>query len=334
MKKRLQIIDELRMLAMVLVIYQHVNGPYVLYVLAFHMPIFFIITGFIFTLGNSWETIKIKDFIIKRAKVILVANYSFILINIVLNVIIAIFTTQKFSIDIKTLFLLGGNAQGFFPMTFWFLPILFFSDILFMLALKNMTNVAYFTVTSLLFSYILTKCPPFSTFLISNNLSRIFMGCFFIGVGYIFSKQIRKLILGEYHIAVNLVVSVIGLIGLIVFCNLNYSPFYMVLNSYGNYIYAVGAALAGSAMLIALVRYIPKVKLLNQFLAWGGRNTLALFPIHVTYLVAINYVETKLGFQMKALWLINLIILCLVTFVTTRFVEKYVPFIAGKGKVK
>lgn len=330
MGKRIDGVDKLRMLAMLLVMYQHVNGPFSLYVLAFHMPIFFIITGFTFAISDSWKKIKFKDFIIKRAKVILVANYLFIIINIVFNIVIGTFTDQSFSLSIKTLFLLGGNSTGLLPMTFWFLPILFFADVFFLLALKSMENVTYFTATSLLFSYILTKCPPFSTYLISSNLSRIFMGTFFIGIGYLFSKPIRQLITGGYKPFVNVVTAIIGAILLVVFCRLNYSPFYMFMNSYGNYVYASIAAIAGSSLLIALVRFIPNIPFLNHFLSWGGRNTLSLFPIHVSYLAVIVFIETKFDFQVPFLWLFNLVILCVLTFVSAKIVEDYLPFMIGK----
>ncbi len=334
MGKRIEGVDILRMLAMLLVMYQHANGPYSLYILAFHMPVFFIITGFTFTLSDSWKYIKVKDFIIKRAKVILIANYSFILLNIILNALISTFTTQQFSISFKTLLLLGGNDQGLLPMTFWFLPILFFADVFFLLALKNMGNVTYFTITSLLFSYILTKCAPFSTYLVSSNLSKIFMGTFFIGVGYLLSKPIRQLISGAYKPITNIVVAFVSAIILVVFCNLNYSPFYMFMNSYGNYVYASIAALGGSTLLISLVRFVPKITFVNNLLSWGGRNTLSLFPIHVTYLAVIVFIEAKFNFQIPLLWLFNLTILSVLTFVTAKIIEDHFPFMIGKKILK
>lgn len=50
MEKRVASVDKLHMLVMLLIMYQHVNGPYPLYILLFHMPVFFIITGFTFAL--------------------------------------------------------------------------------------------------------------------------------------------------------------------------------------------------------------------------------------------------------------------------------------------
>ena len=332
MKNRIMQVDILRMVAMCLVMYQHANGPFSLYILAFHMPIFFVITGFTFSISNSWQTTRTIDFVIKRAKGILIANYSFIFINVVLNIIISLFTTEKFSLSIKTLFLLGGNTTGLLPMTFWFLPILFFADIFFFLALKSMKNVVYFTITSLLFSYILTKTPQFSRFIISNQLSMIFMGSFFIGLGYIFGKQIYKLLTGEYQIITNISIGVVSFIGLVYFVHLNYSPFYMFMNSYGSYVWASLGAICGSAFLISIIRFFPNIKFMNRFITWGGRNTLALFPVHVTLLAAIVYVENRYHFTISMLWLFNLIIMSTGAFAITRGIEIYLPFLLGKTK--
>ena len=332
MKQRIEQVDILRMMAMLLVMYQHANGPFSLYILAFHMPIFFIITGFTFAISDSWKKIKFKDFIIKRAKVILVANYSFIVINIVFNILIGTFTDQSFSLSIKTLFLLGGNSTGLLPMTFWFLPILFFADVFFFIALKSMGNVTYYTLTSILFSYVLTKTAPFSTLLISSQLSMIFMGTFFIGVGYLFSKQRYKLITGKHKLIVNVCLSIISLVGLILFVNLNYSPFYMFMNSYGSYPWAILGALSGSLFLMSIIRFLPNYRLMNRFLIWGGQNTLSLFPIHVTLLAGMVYLENKIQFTPDFLWLYNLITLCLISFTVAWVIEKYLPFLIGRKK--
>lgn len=70
---------------------------------------------------------------------------------------------------------------------------------------------------------------------------------------------------------------------------------------------------------------------MNHFLSWGGRNTLSLFQIHVTCLAIIFLIETKLGLQMPCLWLLNLVILCTLTVVIAKLVEKYSPFMIGKS---
>lgn len=96
---RLEYIDQLRGLAVLLVVLQHCGCATGNYILGFHMPLFFFLSGHTYrTIGIDTQ-IKDSLFIIKKGKRLLIPYFCFELLNLIISLILLPLT--KYELNIK-----------------------------------------------------------------------------------------------------------------------------------------------------------------------------------------------------------------------------------------
>ena len=120
--KRIEYVDIFRAIGIILMIMGHIGfgGKFDFFIHAFHMPMFFLISGYFFK-NNE----KIQLFLKKKAKTLLIPYISFGIIHFILYCI------MKHNIEIDALkHLLFVNTDGL-PIAgaLWFLTALFFADV-------------------------------------------------------------------------------------------------------------------------------------------------------------------------------------------------------------
>ena len=134
MKEKINYIDYSKGIAILFVIFGHVysgNNIATTWIYSFHIPLFFIISGFLLKLNKNKDT---KSMILKKFKSLMVPYILFSIINIVGFYLIKDLSYEVFKGNIfNTITLFGIGAL-------WFLPALFISETLFLFEKNNIGN--------------------------------------------------------------------------------------------------------------------------------------------------------------------------------------------------
>lgn len=129
-KDRIEEIDILKSIGIILMIMGHIGfgKTFDFYIHAFHMPMFYIISGFLYKKSNK----SLKKFLIKKVKTLLVPYYVFAIIHYVAWTIINIGLKKEVVLINPLLHILCFNTDGM-PISgaLWFLTSLFFVDIMY-----------------------------------------------------------------------------------------------------------------------------------------------------------------------------------------------------------
>ena len=137
MKEKINYIDYSKGIAILFVIFGHVysgNNIATTWIYSFHMPLFFIISGFLLKLNKNKDT---KSMILKKFKSLMVPYILFSIINIVGFYLIKDLSYEVFKGNIfNTITLFGIGAL-------WFLPALFISETLFLFEKNNISKNKY-----------------------------------------------------------------------------------------------------------------------------------------------------------------------------------------------
>lgn len=124
-KGRLEYLDIAKGIGVLLVVWSHARGPYANYMYQFHMPLFFLISGYLF---NSQNTLG--QFVIKKIKTLYIPfafwNVFFILIRPLWGVYD--YTGRILILKIRNI-LLTLDKDGYFLGATWFLGALFLVSI-------------------------------------------------------------------------------------------------------------------------------------------------------------------------------------------------------------
>lgn len=140
MAQRNVLLDCMRGAAIVLVVLGHagINAPLWTFIYAFHMPLFFFISGF-FCNGKR----GVGDFLIKKIKTLYLPFVKYYVLFILISRFLHQFRITKFDytsgIDIlQAIFLACRFRVGAMDLLghFWFLPVLFFISVLVFLSVK------------------------------------------------------------------------------------------------------------------------------------------------------------------------------------------------------
>lgn len=128
-KERLKSVDIAKGIGIILVVWAHTEGPGSSWIYQFHMPLFFLISGYLFNSNTA-----IREFVVRKIKSLylpfVIWNLAIILIRTLRNLLISSPTTSyTIKAVIKTVLLLDKDNQ-FFGAT-WFLGALFIISVLY-----------------------------------------------------------------------------------------------------------------------------------------------------------------------------------------------------------
>ena len=325
LKGRVEEIDFFRGVAMILVFLQHCGCVAGKYILAFHMPLFFVLSGYLFSYNNTANKSNFKTYLCKNFKRILIPYFVFELINLILSLILRN-SDISIMIALKSI-ILCINMEGYngIILRLWFLPCIFICNIILYFLVKCLKNkkillflssICLFIVSYLIYISPLKRLP----FTIDIAL----LGSSFMLLGYVFCVFFDSLILKKITPS-KIVVMFSCLFLLYIFTNINDMPFYMYMNQYGNYLYAILGAISGciasSIIIRILLELLNKLKLywVKNYIVWIGQNTLILFPVHLLLIYAIT--NFLIQFQIFH-WLILFVILLIVIIPIINIINK------------
>ena len=287
---------------------------------SFHMPLFFIISGFLYN-EEKYNRYCFKQVFAKKFKNYLIPYFSFAFINLILQILWNI-VIKKQIVDIHFIFynikgiLLCQADINHMPncSPIWFLISIFTASIIFWLIMKYAKK--FVAIISLLF-LIISYCESIFIHVFNPwNIFASFMAVFFMYLGYTIKSNIHiiKILKFKYFYLLLIPLNLLS----ILFALKNTGIVSMHSNYYGNIILFILPAVTFSITTIILCENFPFLQ--NKGVAWLGRNTMPVigfnyfirdFTTEAYYI--IPYIK---NFQLN--WIVSFILTmlgCVVTIV-------------------
>lgn len=338
MEKRIDWIDSLKGIGILLVMLAHTNIPekWKIFILTFHMPLFFFISGFLFNPKKYNNTLGF----LKKKLFGLIIPYFFL--SIILYFYWIVFENRYFSPTNIDIFrpiagiFYGVNQYDFMPMNdvLWFIPCLFVVELLFYFINKYSKNdyeILIFLVLSSILGYL---CMNHLKVRLPWSIDTALSALPFYGVAYLISKNKVKSVLVSLQSRIVLIMVCFYVTLKISYIN---GLVAMVGNLYKNFFYFYIGAFIGIILAANIAKFIKKIK----FIKFLGVNSLFILAFHTRFYRVITYSTVKFLnrtfgiIQQSMLWgLVYVILTILVAIPLIMFINKYIPFLVGKKKSK
>lgn len=332
-KTRIEWVDWLKALAIIFVVIGHfpINAKLKLYLYAFHLPLFFVLSGITF---NVEKYKNIKEFVKHKAKGILL---PYLCLNFSYFAFWAIFNKALVHTDITLVTLLKGlifaNADKAYILNgpTWFLPTLFLVELCGYVAIKffkdDERQLMLFSCFSLLLGYAESLRVPRTRMI--WNLNGIPVSLFIFMAGYLFAKfynkdkSVKKVVDGaKFYYGILFVA--IG-----VYIALKNGRVSFGGDVYRSIIYTIISIAFNIAGYFILITKICKLKFIGNIMSYIGKNTLFILGFHKAVLIILKYFNVKLINNEWGAIVLALVAVAL-TGVTSLFVNKVCPFVVGK----
>lgn len=297
--KRLTYIDVAKGIGILLVVIAHhlkvSNHAVINWIFSFHVPLFFIITGYLYSHNhNKDDAINIKYSIIKNLKRLMWPYLTFSIIAICWYVLF--YKVLRFGGAEDSLFIVSIKSLttfGWFAL--WFLPVMFFVSVLFPIILKLKKSYLYFSLCIILgmgmgiIIHYFKLYEAFHKSLILYYLLiyifRIILAIGFAGLGY----YCKKIIDSRKNAAITLSSGIISVGSIFIYK--------LLFNSTGNFnlscltirnpLIDIIAATSGSIFIISISKIIDKYDRVFKYLE---KNSLIIMATHMFFPVEIAWI--------------------------------------------
>lgn len=315
-KERLSYLDMAKGIAIICVILGHIMTTNVLktWICSFHVVLFFVISGCLLNYTNSLDK-DIKVFIKNRIRTIILPYFIFSIIYIILNYIILGFNIESLKWNvIYTLIMYGCGAL-------WFLPALFIAEICLLLIYKSLKNK-----TSIIFLVVLLVAISFGITLFKYNIMMLIVirgiiALGFLTVGYYSFNYIKELNINNLILIVLLGISFIlsQMNGMVDLWQLKFNNIFLYLI----------VSLLGSLSIILMLKKFNSIKVLN----YCGINSLILMCTHQNIMEFIKQVS-RYNFESYISSILLLIVVLIIEIPIIEAINRYLPFMIGKKRIK
>lgn len=288
---------------------------------SFHMPMFFILSGFVYKNG----ILDFGLFVITKTKRLLVPTFFFFLLG---AGFLFLFSENSYiTILIQFLFLKGKcpfNAPCWYFITLFQLLI-----ISYFLHLDKLSflHKSFIIIISFILGFAVYEFNIFIPF----GLNRTIISLVFFCIGSMFGKAHRE---GKTFSNPSLNVLTIGCLVFWILCGVILNgkvSFYSM--SLGNYFYFIIAGICGSMLFIELSKQLQKAKIIKSFLIKTANNSILIIGTHYFVRTIFEKIMSYLG--LFGTWQYCLIVLCfsIVTILIYNYIgaffTKYFPAITG-----
>lgn len=286
MKNRIEWIDNLRGIVIILVVIGHLSIPLMLqtFIYSFHMPLFFFLSGYLF---NKKTFNSMKEFATKKFHAILVPYFFFALISIpigILNNSVQGVGTQPIKI-LTDFYYLNGTVGWNTPL--WFLIPLFIIEIGYFYICRKSTTQISSTIIVLIFllgygATFLNFRPPF-------GLDIVLVGLVFYAIGnYCRQNNIIDKLNKTKSITLTTLVSTLTIN--LLFGNVLNERAILYYYEIGNYFYFYISAIAGTLFMFTLAYNLIKSKWLEYY----GKNTVLILSTQYMLFLVYRYIDQNL----------------------------------------
>lgn len=289
-------------IGIILVVIGHQNIPHSVtnWIFSFHMPLFFILSGFFFSSKR-----KFYEIFKRRVKSLIIPYVFFYALNFILFCFLRDNYYSSFSFSI------GQN------LALWFLPVLFLSELLIKLSYNYRFS---FTFVCFIYSIINSY---FSLF--ENQIFNLLLwGCSLYGIGVLIRENdLLNIIKKRKKIFV-----VFSFIGSITISYMVSPTLNILFNEVGNPILTPLGIFFGCIYIYSLSLFMLKCNILKCLLSRLGANTLLVLCVHQVlyaymqkYIFCDSYMMTVI-LRIIGLWIIMIILIL--------FFNKYLRLVIGK----
>ena len=291
---------------------------------SFHMPMFFILSGFVFKKGNS----KFGSFITSKIKRLILPT----LIFFVLGVIALLFFNESFLTIIKEFFFLEGICPYNSPC--WYFITLF--QLLVISYFLNLDRRSFlFKGIVLGIAFILGFVVYEFKIFIPFGINRTIISLVFFVVGSMLGQANRenKKISKTYFKAIVIIALMAAWILFGVILNGKISFYRMDID---NYFFFIISGISGSIVFIELSKLLQKIKWIKRFFIKTSDNSILIIGTHYFIIFIFECIMDLFG--LFRTWQYCLIVVCfsIVTILIYNFFgvffKKYFPVITGDIK--
>lgn len=283
MEERLKWIDITKGIAILLVIIGHTVPRNTLawnFIFSFHMPIFFIISGYLF------HENKLKNLIIKNIKRIIIPylGTSLIILLVAFSSKILLKHTFYFMpknlsfLSISIIYGCGVNSPKFFSSIWmigaiWFLLCLFFAEIFFTIIIRLTINFNMYIQATIIIilSFIGYVIGQYIFLPWSIDISLVAL--VFLYTGYIFNKT--NIFNIKIHILILIFLFFLWSISVYL------GAMDMASRQYSNFIICILGAISASYIIIKFCKVISKYTIWDKYLSTFGKETLVILCFHL-----------------------------------------------------
>jgi len=323
--KRLDYLDLTKAVAIICMVWLHIGTKFVItdhIVHVFHMPVFFVISGYLFKTGRSFP------FFLKRKVKSLILPYFFwgILLCVFWTVIYISNNSQDSIYPLKSILysLLYNNAElSPYGCIQWFFTTLFFANVFFyLIVFLTKENKRLIVLLSLILGLI-GALVAFLPFRLPLGMDISFMAVFFMGIGYL----VKDIDLNRFHILLLFLFAVICFV-------LNQNCIWnMRKMDYGIAVLYMMGSSSSSLVLIGICEIVcAKVRssVLKPFL-FIGKNSIWILIFNNLYINLLNMFLKSLSLKIPVICFLLLVITFLIP--TIILGNKFMGWSVGK-KVK
>lgn len=309
-KDRLFFLDAARGFCLLLVILGHIWEtedvlPVLIY--SFHIPVFFIISGILLKYTRTPDR-AIGQIVLARLRGLIIPYAFFEFVFVAAYGILNHF-------DFGSQNILSGLWLNPLNVPLWFLPTLFFSELLIIWLLKIEKSGRLMAVSAI-FLYLV----PFfvkdggNPFLAAAL--RVCTSIGFTALGYLECGFILKI---SFHPAILVILLVLD--GILALVN-GKTGIYKL--TFGNPLLFTVCAAAGSLLILTVLRG-RRIRILE----WIGKNTLVFLGLHI---IALRIVQLIPGFDTDTLagGFAAMILICALLTPAVLFINRFIPVLAGK----
>lgn len=313
MGRRLEYIDIMRGIAILLVVFEHciasLNEPLARFILSFHMPLFFFISGFCMKPigGGNWY--------IKKAKAILIPQITLGVVSIISILLFDVLLKKSISIsEVNYLHSFGG----------WFLITLFLMEMILGPIITFVKNRIFIVIIALSFCLLFCLVRNTDIQYIQQTLAAVIFGL----LGFLFRPLIEKYEKGTIRL------KGFGWLALliVIFLSQYNEPVGMYINQYGNKILFLLTAIIGIFGVLDISTSVKNI----AFLQWCGRESIIIYVIQFAVIRSVKATFNSFfpAFQSSHFpyYIIVFIVAMVVLIPITWLSSKYLYFAFGRNK--
>lgn len=251
-------IDVLKGIGAILVVIGHLvpyEGHLKIIIYAFHMPLFFFLSGLVFSTKKNF-----KEYFIKNLKTLILPYFIFNIISLLFN--IDMITKDNFTILQILDNIFYYNCSIIWNSSLWFFIILFFTKILFYILAKisndSTKKLSIITILTLIIGILINTNNIFIPF----GMAIVPFAFTFFYIGYLCKKIniLEKIKIDKKALAFAIFFSITFIISSLYNKRVNMST-----NIYGNYILYFFNALTGIYICIVFSKILQNSKILNIY---------------------------------------------------------------------
>lgn len=316
--KRIEYIDIAKGIGIILVVIGHtINGFSLpgMWIWSFHMPLFFIISGLCF---DATRNRLFLPFVIKKLRTLL---FPLLVFSILMVLLKSLIFPETFKLSIL--------KHNFPDVAYWFVLILFLSEILFFCI--NKIGNRHYCMALLFISLFMGQILYINNISFSYSLGSVFVCTFFYGFANIFRRTIFLFLNKVETNYKNIIASAILLFIPMVSVYFVNNTIDLRLNRIPEPIaYHILIAFVGGGSILLLSKLLSKVDFIKDVMIYIGKNSLIILLLHMFYIsLSTEFISPLISSRM----LYKIIELCftgILLFLSINVINNRMKWVIGK----